>query len=97
MAEWKEALPLLRLGGERIYSPTRLDVVVPHMFAGSILDLEPDTAYEARFVMADADGVAGPATKTMTGRNRCRSRVGVSFMSIPTASTVRRSSLPTRD
>ena len=43
------------------------------MFAGSILDLEPDTAYEARFVMTDPDGIGGPAanaTKTVTVRTR---------------------------
>ena len=43
------------------------------MFAGSILDLEPDTAYEARFVLTDPDGVSGPAanaTKTVTVRTR---------------------------
>ena len=34
--------------------------ISPNMFAGSILDLEPDTAYEARFVMSDPDGFAGP-------------------------------------
>ena len=28
----------------------QIDVISPNMFAGSILDLEPDTAYEARFV-----------------------------------------------
>ncbi len=38
---------------------SRVDVVAPNMFAGSILDLEPDTAYEARFVMSDPDGVRG--------------------------------------
>ena len=43
------------------------------MFAGSILDLEPDTAYEARFVLTDPDGVSGPAanaTRTVTVRTR---------------------------
>ena len=58
---WSPALPLLRLHGERIYSESRVDVVAPNMFAGSILDLEPDTAYEARFVMTDPDGVRGDA------------------------------------
>ena len=35
--------------------------ISPNMFAGSILDLEPDTAYEARFVLSDPDGVDGDA------------------------------------
>ncbi|MGW8369458.1 MAG: hypothetical protein ACWGPN_12370, partial [Gammaproteobacteria bacterium] len=68
--EWLPALPLLRLGGERIANGVQLDVLVPPMFAGSVLDLEPDTAYEIRFAMADPDGVNGPAEKTMTVRTR---------------------------
>jgi hypothetical protein len=50
--EWLPALPLLRLGGERISSGAQLDVLVPPMFAGSVLDLEPDTAYQVRFLFA---------------------------------------------
>ena len=67
---WKPALPLLRLQGERIYAESRVDVIAPNMFAGSILDLEPDTAYEARFVMSDSDGVRGPSERTVTVRTR---------------------------
>ena len=40
--EWRAALPLLRLHGERIYSESRVDVVAPNMFAGSVLDLAPN-------------------------------------------------------
>src|SRR5271155_2801527 len=69
--QWKQGLPLLRLQGERIYqSQGVFDVVSPNMFAGSILDLEPDTAYEARFVMSDPDGVLGQSVKTVTVRTR---------------------------
>ena len=68
--EWSPALPLLRLQGERIFVGNQFDVVVPNMFAGSILDLEPDTAYEARFVMTDPDGVSGEAGRTVTVRTR---------------------------
>jgi hypothetical protein len=68
--EWAPALPLLRLQGEHIFNGAQLDVVVPNMFAGSILDLEPDTAYEARFVLSDPDGVAGESRKTVTVRTR---------------------------
>ena len=42
--------------------------VAPNMFAGSILNLEPDTDYEARFVLSDPDGVSGPKVKTVTVR-----------------------------
>ena len=67
---WKPALPLLRLQGERIYAESRVDVIAPNMFAGSILDLEPDTAYEARFVMSDPDGVRGERERVVTVRTR---------------------------
>src|SRR6266576_7063336 len=69
--QWKTGLPLLRLQGERIYQNQGVfDVTSPNMFAGSILDLEPDTAYEARFVMSDPDGVLGQNTRTVTVRTR---------------------------
>ena len=62
--QWKQGLPLLRLHGERIYQNQGVfDVVLPNMFAGSILDLEPNTAYEARFVMSDPDGFQGQSVK----------------------------------
>jgi hypothetical protein len=74
-SQWKQGLPLLRLHGERIYQGQGVfDVTSPNMFAGSILDLEPDTAYVARFVMSDPDGFQGQnvksVTKTVTVRTR---------------------------
>jgi hypothetical protein len=69
-SQWKKALPLLRLQNEEIFQGDRLDVVSPNMFSGSILDLEPGTEYEARFVMSDPDGVRGQAEKTVTVRTR---------------------------
>jgi hypothetical protein len=59
---WKAALPLLRIDEEEsIYSflNNSIDYITPNMFAGSILDLEPDTEYECRFRMSDPDGVDG--------------------------------------
>jgi hypothetical protein len=67
---WKPALPLLRLQGERIYAESRVDVIAPNMFAGSILDLEPDTSYQARFVISDPDGVGGPSERIVTVHTR---------------------------
>jgi len=69
-AQWKQGLPLFRLQGEEIYQGDRMDVVSPNMFAGSILDLEPGTEYEAQFVMKDPDGVKGEARKMVTVRTR---------------------------
>ena len=67
---WKPALPMLRLKGERVYQASQVDVIAPNMFAGSILDLEPDTAYEAQFVMADPDGIRGEGRRVVTVRTR---------------------------
>jgi hypothetical protein len=66
-SQWKTGLPLLRLQGDRIFQNQGVfDVISPNMFAGSILDLEPDTEYEARFVMSDPDGVVGQNSKSVT-------------------------------
>ena len=70
---WRKGMPLLRLQGEQTWQRNTFDLVAPNMFAGSILDLEPDTAYEVRMVMNDPDGIAGPAanaTKTVNVRTR---------------------------
>jgi len=61
---WSMAMPLLRIGGEHI-ERAGIDYTVPHMFAGSILDLEVGTQYEARFTMEDPDGVEGAAAKVV--------------------------------
>jgi hypothetical protein len=68
--DWKAALPLLRLQNERINRDLYLDVIVPNMFAGSILDLEPDTDYECSFVLSDPDGARGQTRKTVIVHTR---------------------------
>ncbi len=68
---WRQALPLLHIGGEHIvHEVVALDYTAPNMFAGSILDLEPDTEYECRFEMKDPDGVRGDAVRTVTVATR---------------------------
>src|SRR3954463_881878 len=69
-AAWQTALPLLRLQGERIAQGKQIDVTSPNMFAGSILDLEPDTEYEARLQATDPDGVSGERTRVVRVRTR---------------------------
>jgi hypothetical protein len=64
---WKDGMPLLRMGGEKIF---RAPYTVPVGFAGSILDLEPDTEYEVRLTMKDPDGVTGQAIQTTKVRTR---------------------------
>ena len=54
--DWREAMPLLRIGDERVGREAEyLDYTTPRMFAGSILDVTPDTEYECRFIMKDSD------------------------------------------
>lgn len=60
---WRQAMPLFRLQGERIFQENSWNVVSPNMFAGSILDLEPGTLYEVRLVMTDPDGLRGDAAQ----------------------------------
>jgi hypothetical protein len=70
---WRKGLPLARLQNERLFQRNVFDLVTPNMFAGSLLDLEPDTAYEVRLVMSDPDGLRGPtkdATRTVTVKTR---------------------------
>jgi len=75
--KWRDALPLLRLQREQVPggSPREggghyFKYVAPNMFAGSLLNLEPDTEYECRFVLSDPDGVKGKAERTVTVRTR---------------------------
>ena len=66
---WREALSLLRIGGEKTGGIAGWPIVVtPHMFSGSVMDLEPGTSYEVRFVLSDLD--AG-AHSIRILRNRC--------------------------
>jgi hypothetical protein len=75
--KWRKALPLLRLQHESVMGGKPRDggghyfsYVAPNMFAGSILNLEPDTEYECHFVLSDPDGVKGRAERTVTVRTR---------------------------
>jgi hypothetical protein len=68
---WKEAQPLFRQQREQAGGDATIqEYVIPNMFAGSILDLEPDTEYECRFQMLDPDGVIGTKQKVVSVRTR---------------------------
>lgn len=81
-ANWRPALPLMRVQREQIgvapgpnaaNDPRRYPLfkyTAANMFSGSILNLDPDTEYECRFVLSDPDGVTGAAQKTVTARTR---------------------------
>src|ERR1700744_299370 len=67
--EWKTAMSLLRLQHERVYQGEGVfNVEMPNMFAGSILDLQENTAYEVRLTLSDPDG--GGAVKMVTVKTR---------------------------
>ncbi len=64
--QWRPALPLVRVGGERVFRTREyLEYTVPDGFAGSILNVEPGTEYECRFVLNDPDGATGETTQTV--------------------------------
>jgi len=66
---WKNALPMLRVHHEvanQRYGPYRTG----NLFAGSVLFLEPCTAYEVRFTMSDPDGGALGEPKIVTAATR---------------------------
>ncbi|MHC1766820.1 MAG: hypothetical protein AB9869_21360 [Verrucomicrobiia bacterium] len=70
-SQWRDALPLVRIGGERVYRQREnLDYVVPHGFAGSILNVASGTEYECRFAMSDPDGVNGETTRIVNVKTR---------------------------
>jgi len=76
-SDWRDGLPLFRLqresvpgGPPRDGDGTFFSYVAPNMFAGSILNLDPDTEYECRFVLSDPDGVTGETVKTVFARTR---------------------------
>ncbi len=70
-SNWREALPLVRIGGENVYRRREnLDYTVPDGFAGSILNLQPGTEYECRFQLTDPDGVSGESSQTVKVRTR---------------------------
>ncbi len=66
---WRDGLPLLRVGGEQT-KYLALDFTAPSMFAGSVFDLEPGTAYELALKIADPDGVEGVAERRLEARTR---------------------------
>jgi hypothetical protein len=68
---WRKALPLVRVGGERVFrAREHLEYVVPDGFAGSILNLRPGTEYECRLALKDPDGVSGQAMQNVRVKTR---------------------------
>jgi hypothetical protein len=73
--QWKKGLPLLRIGGEKVYGHDQPWVyVTEHMFAGSIFGLEPGAAYECRFQLTDPDGVEGESYHSVIVKTKSEPR-----------------------
>ncbi len=71
--QWQQALPMLRVHHEvanQKYGPYRTG----NLFAGSVLFLEPATAYELRFALSDPDGGAPAEPKIVTAMTRAEPR-----------------------
>ena len=66
---WNQYLPLLRVGGEEA-GIADWNYVTPQLFAGSIMDLSPNTDYEVRLRMRDPDGIVGTADRLIAVRTR---------------------------
>ena len=66
---WQPGPAMLRIGNERVNENAH-QFMTPNMLAGSIFELEAGTDYEARFVLADPDGVTGTAERTVNVRTR---------------------------
>ncbi len=70
-AAWRKAMPLVRIGGERVFrTREHLDYTVPDGFAGSIFNLQPGTEYECRFALSDPDGTSGEVRHEVKVRTR---------------------------
>jgi hypothetical protein len=81
-AEWRQGLDLMRSqnevvgaapgpgGPENAARYPLFKYTVDNLFAGSVLNLEPDTSYEVRLTLTDPDGVSGPKQKLATIRTR---------------------------
>jgi len=65
--KWLDALPLFRVDYRWWYHTERAEKAL-NMFAGSLMFLEPDTAYEVRLDLSDPDG--GTQTKTVSVATR---------------------------
>jgi hypothetical protein len=77
--QWKKGLSLFRSQNEKLGTPPpgsgayangNAKTIAPNHFAGSVFNLEPGTAYEARLTLSDPDGVNGEVMKTVSVTTR---------------------------
>ncbi len=74
---WREALPTLRINHEVAARYRGRHCRTANLFAGSILFLDPETAYEVRFTMEDPDGGAPEEPRYLTVATRSEPRAAV--------------------
>jgi len=67
---WKQGMNLLRIQNEVNDQGAGGVYTAPNMFAGSVLDLEPDTDYQVILTMHDPDGVSGNPYQKISVRTR---------------------------
>ncbi|MEP7267734.1 MAG: hypothetical protein ABI844_08905 [Saprospiraceae bacterium] len=73
--QWLEAMPLLRIGGEKVYGhEQRWVYTTENMFAGSIFNLQESTWYECKFSLSDEDGIEGDSEKIVTIKTKSEPR-----------------------
>jgi hypothetical protein len=66
---WRRGPDLFREQNEKV-TVFPFTMTSPNLFAGSVWDLAPDTAYEVRLTLTDPDGVIGEAQHTLVARTR---------------------------
>jgi hypothetical protein len=85
---WREAMPLFRTDPESVSDENR--VPGGWLFAGSIVDLEPDTEYELALALTDPDGPSTQRTLVMRTRAEPREPAGMRVRHVVPAGTADR-------
>jgi hypothetical protein len=67
---WKRGMDLMRIHNEEMFLRGAYNLRLPNQFAGSLFDLQENTAYEVRFRITDPDGVTGAAERMLTVSTR---------------------------
>ncbi len=72
---WRRGLDLSRTQNEEMFLRGAYQLTLGNLFAGSIFDLDEDSAYEVRLTLTDPDGITGETTakqvvQELTARTR---------------------------
>jgi len=75
-ATWRQGIDLLRIHGDEVAGG---DYTTSNLFAGSILELDPDTSYDYRLTVSDPDGGPGDGVQqqgTLSTRKEVEAATG---------------------